>query len=131
MISSELSRRSNPGIATLTARPGDRSVTELLRDSALHGQAVMRGEVRLAVAEVQDELRSGTRRVALLGAAYATALFAATLALVAGIVALAGVLAPWLAILIGAVVVASASVVLGLAALPRHKRTDTLAKDSL
>lgn len=81
-----------------------RSTSELLRDATRHGQAVLRGEVRLAIAEAKDEVRQGLRRTAWGAGAAVAVLIAALLVLTSGIVALAQIVPAALAILAGALV---------------------------
>ncbi len=85
-----------------------RSTAELLRDATKHGQAVLRGEVRLAIAEAKDEVRQGLRRTAWGAGAVVAMIVAAILVLTAGIVALAQVMPAALAILTGAIVCGAA-----------------------
>jgi Putative Actinobacterial Holin-X, holin superfamily III len=84
----------------------------LLGDVAGHTQAIVRTEVRLAVAEARAELADGARRVSLLGAAGVLAMIGVVMALVAGILALSTILAAWVAVLIAAGLTLLLSIVL-------------------
>lgn len=85
---------------------------ELLGDVAGHAQGIVRTEVRLAIAQVRDELSEGARRVTLLGGASVFALVGCLLLLIAGAMALATIVAAWLAVLIIAGVAFLASLIL-------------------
>lgn len=79
-----------------------RSVGELVRDTASQTQAVFRGEVRVALAEANEDLRRAGRSAFLTLLGGALAIVTITLLLIAGIAALAVHLPLWGAVLIGA-----------------------------
>jgi membrane protein implicated in regulation of membrane protease activity len=72
----------------------------------------VRAELRLAVAEVRDELSSGARRIAFLAAGLVALLWGALLGSMAAVSALSRVVEPWLAFLIVALVCALTALVL-------------------
>jgi hypothetical protein len=82
-----------------------RSVTDLLQDTATHTENVVRGEIRLAVLRVQENLTSKVSRVAFVAVSGVLALVAFVVLLVAGIMRLSYVVEPWLATAIGGAVV--------------------------
>ena len=93
-----------------------RSVGDILRDSAVHAQDIIRGEVRLAIAEATDEVRAGVRRAVLGVCALFGVLLGATLGLCALIAALAQTMPLWLALLVVAATTLMLAILLGVAA---------------
>jgi len=77
-------------------------VGALLADVAEHTQAIVRTEVRLAVAQARAEVTEGVRRVSLIGAGGVLAVVSVVLLLIAGIFALSTVMVAWGAVLLAA-----------------------------
>ncbi len=92
--------------------PPSRSVTDLLQDTATHTENVVRGEIRLAVVRAQDQLSSQARRASFVIIGGALGLVASTVLLVAAIMRLSLLMAPWLATTIVGALVAVVAVVL-------------------
>ncbi len=92
---------SNGRIA-ITESLKERSVGELIRDSATQAQAVLRGEVRVALAEASEDMRRAGRSALLVMFGGALAILTVTLLLIAAIAALAVHVPLWVAVLIGA-----------------------------
>lgn len=106
------------GRTFIAERPDRRSVGELLRDSVAQSHAVVRGEVRVALAEASEELRESGHDalLAMLGAALG--LLSVTLLIIAGVAAIAQYLPLWAALLIAA----AFSALLTVAALTYARR---------
>ncbi len=83
----------------------DRSLLDILQDIAGNFQRIVRSEVRLAKAEVQEETARTAKSAALLVAGALLGLFAAGFFLLSGLFALENAVAPWLAALIEAAAV--------------------------
>lgn len=83
-----------------------RTVTDLLQDTATHTENVVRGEIRLAVLRVQENLTAKVSRVALIAVSGVLGLVAFVVLLVAGIMRLSQVVEPWLATAIAGAAVA-------------------------
>ncbi|GAB1343442.1 phage holin family protein [Gemmatimonas sp.] len=98
---------------------------ELFADAAGHAQGIVRAEVRLAFAQMRNELQAVARRLTLQGGAVFFA-FAGTIALmIAGALALHLVVAAWLAVLIiGGVTLLMAVVLFGVAGRSSAALTD-------
>ncbi len=99
--------------STAAAHPS-RSVTDLLQDTATHTENVVRGEIRLAVVRVQDQVSAKARRIAFLMAAGVLGLVALVMLLVAATMRLSYAMETWLATMIVGVVVAVVALVLAL-----------------
>lgn len=87
----------------MTPDPQDRPMGALLTDALQHLSSLMRGEVRLARAEIEASLRTATAGIGLLLAAVVlavTALNVLSAALVAALVA-KGMPAAWAALVVG------------------------------
>lgn len=95
-----------------SAAPSTRSVTDLLQDTASHTENVVRGEIRLAVVRVQEQITSKTKRIAYLAIGGVLGLLALVLLLVASVLLLDIWLAAWVATaIVGLVVAAAAGIV--------------------
>lgn len=82
-----------------------RSVTDLLQDTATHTENVVRGEIRLAVVRVQDQVSVQLKRAMFVVVGGALGLVALVALLVAGIMWLSSFMESWLATaIVGAVV---------------------------
>ena len=92
-----------------------RSIPEILQDVLTNIQDIVRGEVRLAKAELADELSRARTGGLLLGVGAVAAIFCALFLLLACVYALALVMPNWAAALIVAAAVGvAAAVTLGL-----------------
>lgn len=82
---------------SIAANPSARSVSELLQDTATHTENVVRGEIRLAIVRVRDEVSARVRQItfALSGGVLGGVAF--LVLLVAAILKLSEFVAPWLA----------------------------------
>lgn len=104
--------RTTPAHATSSSR----SVTDLLSETASHTEAVVRGEIRLAVMRVQEQVTSKARRVMLLGVSGVLGLLALILLLVAAVLLVAQWVAAWLAAaIVGLAVILVAGIVVAVA----------------
>lgn len=93
-----------------------RSVAELLSETASHTEAVVRGEIRLAVMRVQEQVASKARRVMLFSVSGVLGLLALILLLVAAVLLLGQWMAAWLATaIVGLGVTLAAGIVLAFA----------------
>ncbi len=108
--------------ASIAAAPSARSVGELLQDTATHTENVVRGEIRLAIVRVQDELAARVRQItfALLGGVIGGVAF--IVLLIASIMKLSELVAPWLATTI---VGLATAVVAGVLLLLSSRQTGT------
>src|SRR5262245_52223813 len=93
------------------ALEADRSLMEVLGDIVGNLQQIVRGEVRLAQAEMRDAIGKAKRGVIFLVAGGAMGELAMGVLLLACIYALATVMVPWMAALVVAIVVAVASAI--------------------
>jgi uncharacterized membrane protein YqjE len=108
---------SNGQRHTLPSRSPNVPLGELLGDVAGHAQGIVRAEVRLAFAQVREEVSTGTRRVVLRSSAALFALLGVIMMLVALVLGLSTMMAAWLATVIAAGIVLLVSVILlGIAA---------------
>lgn len=94
--------------------PVTRSVTDLLQDTAAHTENVVRGEIRLAVVRVQDQLTSRARQAVFMLLGGVMGLTAFVVLLVAGIMRLSQEMEPWLATGIAGLFVATIATLLVL-----------------
>lgn len=95
----------HPLDSTPSATP-TRSVTDLLQDTASHTENVVRGEIRLAVVRVQEQITSKTKRIVYMAIGGVLGLLALVLLLVASVLLLNTWLDAWLATAIVGVAVA-------------------------
>jgi len=79
------------------AGPTSRSVGELLQDTATHTENVVRGEIRLAIVRVKDEVTVRIRQIVFAVIGGALGGVALIILLIAGIQKLSEVVEPWLA----------------------------------
>jgi hypothetical protein len=107
---------------------GIRSIPEILHDVLANIQDIVRAEVRLAKAELGEELKAARSGGVLVGAGAVAAIFSALFLLLACMYALAGVVPDWAAALIVAAAVGvAAAVTLGLG-LKRFKTIQAAPK---
>jgi uncharacterized membrane protein YqjE len=107
-----------------------RSIPEILRDVLANIQDIVRAEVRLAKAELGEELSSARTAGLLIGVGAVAAIFSALFLLLACVYALARVMPNWAAALIVAAAVGvAAALTLGLG-LKRFKTTQAAPKTS-
>jgi uncharacterized membrane protein len=107
--------------------PTNRSIAEVLGDIVDHTQQIIRAEVRLAKAELREELEKARRGAVVLVVGAVMSVLALGVLLLAGVYALASVVPPWMAALIVGVVTAVVGVALvvsGLKAMS-HVRLST------
>jgi uncharacterized membrane protein YqjE len=90
----------------------DRSLSDVLQDIVANVQDIVRSELRLASAEIRQELVKATSAGKIAGAGGVLALFALGFLLLSAVYALSLVMAAWLAALIVAVVLAVVASVL-------------------
>jgi len=83
----------------------DRKISDVLQDIVGNFQGIVRSEVRLAKAEIKEEVNKARRATILLAVGGVFALFALAFILLAGDQALQKTMDPWLASVIVAVVV--------------------------
>ena len=109
---------------------GNRSIPEIIHDVLSNIQDIVRAEVRLAKAEVGEELRAARSGALLVGAGAVAAIFSALFLLLTCVYALALAMPLWAAALIVALAVgAAAAVILGLG-LKRFKTIEAAPKTS-
>ena len=77
-----------------------RSLSDVLHDIVGNVQEIVRSEVRLATAEIKEEVANAAKAGRLLGAGIILALYGLGLLLMAAVYALTLIVAPWLAALI-------------------------------
>jgi hypothetical protein len=107
---------------------GIRSIPEILHDVLANFQDIVRAEVRLAKAELGEELSAARSGGLLLGVGAVAAIFSALFLLLAGVYALGRVMPNWAAALIVAAAVGiAAAVTLGLG-LKRFKTIQAAPK---
>jgi hypothetical protein len=107
-----------------------RSIPEILRDVLANIQDIVRAEVRLAKAELGEELSSARTAGLLIGVGAVAAIFSALFLLLACVYALARVMPNWAAALIVAAAVGvAAALTLGLG-LKRFKTIQAAPKTS-
>ncbi len=99
--------------STLTATPS-RSVAEVLQSTAALTENVVRGEIRLAVVRVQEQLLAQTRRVVMTLVAAVLGLVAFVILLVGGILRLSYHFDMWLVTLGAGVIVAALALIVFL-----------------
>jgi hypothetical protein len=99
--------------------PGNQSIAELIKQVSEESSRLLRGELKLAQAEMTQKAKTAGVGMGAFGAAAVLGWFALGCFLAAAILALALVLPAWLAALIVAVVVAIAA---GIAALVGRKK---------
>jgi hypothetical protein len=99
--------------------PGNQSVAELIKQVSEESSRLLRGELKLAQAEMTEKAKTAGAGIGAFGAAAVLGWFALGCFLATAILALALVLPAWLAALIVAVVVAIAA---GIAALMGKKK---------
>jgi uncharacterized membrane protein YqjE len=90
----------------------DRSLSDVLQDIVANVQDIVRSELRLASAEIRQELVKAASAGKVAGAGGVLALFALGFLLLSAVYALSLVMAAWLAALIAAVVLAVVASVL-------------------
>jgi apolipoprotein N-acyltransferase len=104
------------------AREPERSLADIARDALWNVQEIIRSEIRLARAEMQEKAAQARQAGILLAVGAVTGLYAVAFVLVCVYNALAYVMWPWLsALLIGIVLAAVAGMMLG-AGVKRLKR---------
>ena len=102
----------------------DRSFTNILEDIVGNVEGIIRSEVRLAKAELQEETIKAGKAARLAGVGAGMALYAAGFVLLAFLYALETAVTPWLAALIVAVVVGVVAAGLINLGVKRMKRID-------
>jgi hypothetical protein len=102
----------------------ERSFSSVLQDIIGNVQEIIRSEVRLAKAEVQQEAAKAGKAAGVLGSGAVLGLYAGGFLLLACLYALELVVAAWLAALIVAVVAGAGAAVLVNAGKKRVKRVD-------
>jgi uncharacterized membrane protein YqjE len=108
-----------------------RSVPEVLQDIVGNIQEIIRSEFRLAKAEVKQEAAKATGPLIMWVAGAAFGLYAFGFLLFTAVMALATVMATWLAALMVGAVLAVASVALISAATNRLKRVNTVPERTI
>ena len=116
MIMSQLEDPTGPAPV---GDPGNQSIAELIKQVSEESSRLLRGELKLAQAEMTQKAKTAGVGVGAFGAAAVLGWFALGCFLATAILALALVLPAWLAALIVAVVVAIAA---GIAALVGKKK---------
>ena len=116
MIMSEVKEYTGPAPVD---EPGNQSIAELIKQVSEESSRLLRGELKLAQAEMTQKAKTAGIGIGAFGAAAVLGWFALGCFLATAILALALVLAPWLAALLVTVVVAIAA---GIAALIGKKK---------
>ena len=125
----DTSSRAPASSASSTA---DRPIGELIGDASEQMSRLVRDEIQLAVAELQEKGRRGGIGAGLFGAAGVTALFGVGLLLTTAVLALALVLPGWAAALIVAAVVLVAAGIMALLGRQKLKSaTPVVPQDSV
>lgn len=106
---------------------GDRSIVDVLNDIFGNLQDIVRSEIRLAKAEVSDELRGAKASALGLGVALLTSAFAALFLLLSAMYALSLVMSIWAAALCVGVAMAIVSTVAFLISGRRMRARRTVA----
>jgi uncharacterized membrane protein YqjE len=107
---------------------GMRSIPEILQDVLTNIQEIVRAEVRLAKAELGEELNTARSGGLLIGVGTVAAIFSALFLLLACVYALALVMPDWAAALIVAAVVGIAAAVIFGLGLKRFKTIQAAPK---
>jgi uncharacterized membrane protein YqjE len=102
----------------------ERSFSDVLDDIVGNIQGIIRSEVRLAKAEIQEETTKAAKAAGALGSGAVLALYAAGFLLLTCLFALEIVVRPWLAALIVTVVVGTAAAILVNHGLKRMRRVE-------
>jgi Flp pilus assembly protein TadB len=117
---------------------GERSAGEILQDVLADVGQIVRGEIRLARAEIRQKAAKAGKAGGLLGGAAFCGLFAGACLVAACVAALALAMALWLAALVVAVLLGCGAVICFTAARSRFRRIDPVpeltvqtAKDTL
>lgn len=100
----------------------DRSIGTILGDVAGNIQHIVGAEMRLARAEVRDELKKITRGTWLLAVAFVAAVLGLGIVLLAGVYGLATVMAPWAAALVVGVTTIAVAGISAIAGTKRMRR---------
>jgi len=103
---------------------GERSFSSLLEDIVGNVQGIIRSEVRLAKAEIQEETVKARKAAGITASGAALALYALGFLLLTCLYALETALAPWLSALIVAFVVGCIAAILISAGMKEFKRVD-------
>ncbi len=103
---------------------GDRSFSDVLEDIVGNVQNIVRHEVRLAKAEIQEEAVVAGKAAGIAASGGVLALYALGFLLLTCVYALEEAVAPWLAALIVAVVAGIGSAILLNIGVKRMKRVD-------
>lgn len=112
--------------------PNDRrSLGELTGDLLTNAQEIVRDEVRLAKAEIRQEIKTAIRGAAMLIAGAVLGLFALGLALATAVIALAIVLDLWLAALLVTIAMATVAVILLLVGRSRIQEVDPKPEETV
>jgi len=82
------------------ATPGERTIADVLNDIVDHVQQIVRAEMRLAKAELRDDLIKVKSAALLFGVAAVAGILGIAFVFLAGVYALATVVPPWAAALI-------------------------------
>jgi len=106
-------------------------IGELLSDVAGHAQGIVRAEVRLALEDMSERVSGGVRRAAFLGGAAVFGVLGVILLLVGAMLALATVVALWLAAVIVAAVAFVGALMLIAAARRPSDAADAAAAGSV
>ena len=114
-----MSQVEDPTAPVPASDPGSQSIAELIKQVSEESSRLLRGELKLAQAEMTQKAKTAGVGMGAFGAAAVLGWFALGCFLAAAILALALVLPAWLAALIVAVVVAIAA---GIAALVGKKK---------
>jgi hypothetical protein len=109
-----MSRVEDPAGSGRVGDPGNQSIAELIKQVSEESSRLLRGELKLAQAEMTEKAKTAGVGIGAFGAAAVLGWFALGCFLATAILALALILPAWLAALIVAVVVAIAA---GIAAL--------------
>jgi len=109
----------------------DRSFASVLEDIVNNIQGIIRSEVRLAKAEIQEEAGKAGKAGRLLGVGAVLAFYATGFLFLTCVYALETAVDPWLAGLIVTLVVGIGAAVLITAGLKRMKRVDPLPEKTI
>ena len=109
----------------------DRSFSTVLEDIVGNIQGIIRSEVRLAKAEVQEEAGKAGKAARLLGVGAVLAFYATGFLFLTCVYALETAVDPWLAGLIVTLLVGIGAAVLVKAGLKRMKRVDPLPEKTI
>ena len=115
-------------VETHTDGTGERSAGQIIRDIVNDVQEVIRGEIRLAKAELTETARQAGRAAGMFGGAAVCGLFAGACFVVTCIAALALAMPVWLAALIMGICLASAGFAMFLGGRAQMRQVDPVPR---